>query len=374
MRAIFIAVFVAFCVSLFGTPFAIKIFTRLKASQPIRTDAPVGPVPPHQGKVGTPTMGGVVFIVATVIAYVIGHFALLSLPDRQIAQITPTITALVLLGLFVFCGAVGFIDDLLKVRRRNSGGLSKRGKLLGQLLVGTVFGIVALYYPSTNQETVGSTHISFIKDIEWANIGKVAAVILFVLMIIATSNAVNITDGLDGLATGTSVMVLSAFSFIGAWQYQHWCADRGYNPGGTALYCYEVRDPLEVSLIAAAAAGACVGFLWWNASPARIFMGDTGALGLGGLVGGLAIATRTELLLPIIGGLFVILMGSVIIQMISYKTTGKRVFRMSPLQHHFELVGWSEVNIVIRFWIIGGICVALGLGLFYADFLRVMGN
>ena len=370
MRAVFIAVVVAFFVSLFGTPFAIKIFTKLKAAQPIRTDAPVGPVPPHQGKKGTPTMGGVVFIVATVIAYVVGHFALLTLPDKQIVQITPTITALVLLGLFVFCGAVGFIDDLLKVRRRNSGGLSKKGKLLGQLLVGAVFGIVALYYPSTNQQTVGSTKISFIKDIEWADIGKVGAVILFILMIIAASNAVNITDGLDGLATGTSVMVLGAFSFIGAWQYQHWCGDWQY----TASYCYEVRDPLEISMIAAAAAGACVGFLWWNAAPARIFMGDTGALGLGGLIGGLAIATRTELLLPLIGGLFVILMGSVIIQMISYKTTGKRIFRMSPLQHHFELVGWSEVNIVIRFWIIGGICVALGLGIFYYDFLRVMGN
>jgi phospho-N-acetylmuramoyl-pentapeptide-transferase len=285
------------------------------------------------------------------------------------AQITPTMTALVLLGLFVFCGAVGFIDDLLKVRKRNSGGLSKRGKLFGQLLVGAVFGMVALYYPSTNTQTVGSTKISFIKDIGWLEIGKVGAVILFILMIIATSNAVNITDGLDGLATGTSVMVLSAFSFIGYWQYQHWCGDHDY----TGAYCYAVRDPLEVTMIAAAAAGACVGFLWWNTSPARIFMGDTGALGLGGLIGGVAIATRTELLLLIIGGLFVILMGSVIIQMVSYKTTGKRVFRMSPLQHHFELAGWSEVNIVVRFWIIGGIFVVVGLGIFYSDFLRIMG-
>jgi phospho-N-acetylmuramoyl-pentapeptide-transferase len=370
MRAVFIASIVAFVVSLFGTPFAIRLFIRLKAAQPIRTDAPVGPVPPHEGKRGTPTMGGVVFIVATVVAYVIGHLALLTLPTEQIAQVTPTITALVLLGLFVFCGAVGFIDDLLKVRKRNSGGLSKRGKLFGQLLVGAVFGVVALYYPSTNNQTVGSTKVSFIKDIDWLDLGKVGAVILFVIIIIATSNAVNITDGLDGLATGTSVMVLSAFSFIGAWQYQHWCGDRTYARPGN--YCYEVRDPLEVALICAAAAGACVGFLWWNASPARIFMGDTGALGLGGLIGGAALATRTELLLPIIGGLFVILMGSVIIQMVSYKTTGKRVFRMSPLQHHFELVGWSEVNIVIRFWIVGGLCVALGLGLFYSDFLRVM--
>jgi phospho-N-acetylmuramoyl-pentapeptide-transferase len=368
MRAIFIAVAIAFIVSLLGTPFVIKTFTKLRAAQPIRTDAPVGPVPPHEGKRGTPTMGGVVFIVSTVIAYVIGHLALLTLPQEQIAQITPTMTALVLLGLFVFCGAVGFIDDFLKVRKRNSGGLSKRGKLLGQLLVGAVFGVIALYYESTNGETVGSTKVSFIKDISWLDLGKVGAVILFVVIIIATSNAVNITDGLDGLATGTSVMVLSGFAFIGAWQYQHWCADWSYARNG--IYCYDVRDPLEVAMICAAAAGACVGFLWWNAAPARIFMGDTGALGLGGLIGGAALATRTELLLPVIGGLFVILMGSVILQMISYRTTGKRIFLMSPLQHHFELKGWSEVNIVIRFWIIGGICVAFGLGIFYSDFLR----
>ncbi|WP_117208298.1 phospho-N-acetylmuramoyl-pentapeptide-transferase [Allorhizocola rhizosphaerae] len=367
MRAVFIATLVGFLISLFGTPIAIRAFTKLKAAQPIRTDAPVGPVPPHQGKRGTPTMGGVVFIVATVIAYVVGHIALLTVPERQIVQITPTISALVLLGLFVFCGAVGFIDDYLKVRRRNSGGLSKRGKLLGQLLVGAVFGTVALNFPSTNGQTVLSTKVSFVRDVSWADIGHVGAVILFVFMIIATSNAVNITDGLDGLATGTSVMVLSAFSLIGAWQYRHWCADWDYSG-----YCYVVRDPLEIAMIGAAAAGACVGFLWWNAAPARIFMGDTGALGLGGLIGGLAIASRTELLLPIIGGLFVILMGSVIIQMISYKTTGKRVFLMSPLQHHFELKGWSEVNIVIRFWIVGGICVALGLGIFYSDFLAHM--
>jgi phospho-N-acetylmuramoyl-pentapeptide-transferase len=277
----------------------------------------------------------------------------------------------VLLGLFVFCGAVGFLDDYLKVRRRNSGGLNKRGKLIGQLLVGAAFGIVALYFPSSNTETVGSTNISFVKDISWLDVGKVASVIIFILVVMMTSNAVNLTDGLDGLATGSSVMVLAAYGFIGFWQYRHWCAD--YQYGGRSSYCYAVRDPLEISLIAIAAAGACVGFLWWNTSPARIFMGDTGALGLGGLIAGLAMATRTMLLLPIIGFLFVIVTMSVIIQIISFRTTGKRVFRMSPLQHHFELAGWSEVNIVVRFWIIAGLGVAIGLGVFYSDFLRVMG-
>jgi phospho-N-acetylmuramoyl-pentapeptide-transferase len=368
VRAVIVAAAVAFIISLFGTPLAIRVFTALKAGQPIRA---VGPAS-HQGKKGTPTMGGVAFIFATVLAYVAGHIALTTLPSEQIAQVQPTMTALVLLGLFVFCGAVGFLDDFIKVRRRNSAGLSAKGKLLGQLLVGGGLGIAALYVPSTNGQTVASEHISFIRDISFLDVGKVGSVIVFVFVIMSMSNGVNLTDGLDGLATGASILVLGAYGLIGFWQYRHWCGDTTYaaNPEN---YCYEVRDPLEVALIAAAAAGACVGFLWWNTSPARIFMGDTGALGLGGLIGGLAMATRTTLLSIIIGGLFVIITMSVVIQIISFKTTGKRVFRMSPLQHHFELAGWSEVNIVVRFWIVAGICVAIGLGLFYSDFLAAMG-
>ncbi|MFI5933413.1 phospho-N-acetylmuramoyl-pentapeptide-transferase [Actinoplanes sp. NPDC051494] len=365
MRAVIVAAAVAFIISLFGTPVAIKVFTALKAGQPIRS---VGPAT-HQGKRGTPTMGGVAFIIATVLAYVAGHIALTTLPEAQIAQVKPTMTALVLLGLFVFCGAVGFLDDFLKVRKRNSAGLSAKGKLLGQLLVGGGLGVAALYVPSTNLQTVASEHISFIRDISFLDVGKVGSVLVFVFVIMSMSNGVNLTDGLDGLATGASILVLGAYSLIGFWQYRHWCGDINY----TGSYCYEVRDPLEVTLIAAAAAGACVGFLWWNTSPARIFMGDTGALGLGGLIGGLAMATRTTLLSIVIGGLFVIITMSVVIQIISFKTTGKRVFRMSPLQHHFELAGWSEVNIVVRFWIVAGIFVAIGLGLFYSDFLAAMG-
>jgi phospho-N-acetylmuramoyl-pentapeptide-transferase len=368
VRAVIVAAAVAFIISLFGTPLAIRVFTALKAGQPIRA---VGPAT-HQGKKGTPTMGGVAFIFATVLAYVAGHIALTTLPSEQIAQVQPTMTALVLLGLFVFCGAVGFLDDFIKVRKRNSAGLSAKGKLLGQLLVGGGLGVAALYVPSTNGQTVASEHISFIRDISFLDVGKVGSVLVFVFVIMSMSNGVNLTDGLDGLATGASILVLGAYALIGFWQYRHWCGDTTYaaNPSN---YCYEVRDPLEVALIAAAAAGACVGFLWWNTSPARIFMGDTGALGLGGLIGGLAMATRTTLLSIIIGGLFVIITMSVVIQIISFKTTGKRVFRMSPLQHHFELAGWSEVNIVVRFWIVAGICVAIGLGLFYSDFLAVMG-
>jgi phospho-N-acetylmuramoyl-pentapeptide-transferase len=368
VRAVIVAAAVAFILSLFGTPIAIRVFTALKAGQPIRT---LGPQT-HQGKRGTPTMGGVAFIVATVLSYVAGHLALTTLPERQIAQEKPTMTALVLLGLFVFCGAIGFLDDFLKVRKKHSGGLPARGKLLGQLIVGTGFAIAALYVPSTNGQTVASESISFIRDISWLDVGKVGSVIVFVFVIMSMSNGVNLTDGLDGLATGASIAVLGSYALIGFWQYRHWCGDTDY-ARAAANYCYEVRDPLEVTMIAAAAAAACVGFLWWNTNPARIFMGDTGALGLGGLIGGLAMATRTTLLSIIIGGLFVIVTMSVVIQIISFKTTGKRVFRMSPLQHHFELAGWSEVNIVVRFWIVAGICVAIGLGLFYSDFLAVMG-
>ena len=367
MRAVIVAAAVAFLVSLFCTPLAIKGFTRLKADQPIRTEGPQT----HLSKKGTPTMGGVVFILATVIAYAAGHASLLTLPDAQLHPTGPTVTAAVLLGLFLLLGLVGFLDDFLKVRKRNSLGLSKRRKLVAQTLVGAVFGVLAVYLPSKGQsrQTVASEYISFVKDVHWLTIGKVGTVLLFIFVVMAMSNAVNLTDGLDGLATGASVMVLGAFAFIGFWQYRHWASDPTYHGD----YVYFVRDPLEISIIAAAAAAACFGFLWWNASPAKIFMGDTGALGLGGLIAGLAFATRTVLLVPILGMLFTIITVTWIIQIGSYQLWQRRVFRMVPLQHHFELAGWSEVNIVIRFWIITGLGVATALGLFYADFLRVVG-
>ncbi|BBH67704.1 phospho-N-acetylmuramoyl-pentapeptide-transferase [Actinoplanes sp. OR16] len=367
MRAVIVAAVVAFVVSLFLTPVAIRVFSALKAGQPIRS---LG-LASNEGKRGTPAMGGVVFILATLVAYVAGHLALTTLPDRQIAQEKPTMTALVLLGLFVFCGAVGFVDDFLKVRKRNSDGLSAKGKLLGQAVIGTVFGIIALSVVSTNGQTVVSENISFIRDISWLNVGKIGSVMVFVFVITAMSNGVNLTDGLDGLATGASTLVLAAYAVIGYWQYRHWCADDTYARANE--YCYQVRDPLEISMIAAAAAGACVGFLWWNTSPARIFMGDVGALGLGALIGGLAVATHTTLLSILIGGLFFIITITWVIQIVSYKTTGRRVFRMVPLHHHFELAGWSEVNIVVRFWTIAGVCVAAGLGIFYSDFLANVG-
>jgi phospho-N-acetylmuramoyl-pentapeptide-transferase len=367
VRALIVAAAIAFLVSIVGTPLAIRGFTRVRVGQPIRSDGPKT----HLVKVGTPTMGGVVFILATVIAYVAGHVTLASLPDQQLHPTGITTTGVVLLGLFCGLGLVGFIDDYLKVRHRNSLGMRKRNKLYGQMVAGAVFGILALYLPSrgVRGETVAGHYISFVKDVTWLDITKIGALLLFVFVVMAMSNAVNLTDGLDGLATGTSVMVIGAYALIAFWQYRHWSADPHYH----GAYVYFVRDPLDVAIIAGAAAGACFGFLWWNASPARIFMGDTGALALGGLIGGLAFATRTVLLVPILGLLFTIITITWVIQIGTYQLWQKRVFRMVPLQHHFELAGWSEVNIVIRFWIIAGLGVATALGLFYADFLRVVG-
>ncbi len=367
MRAVFVAAVVAFLVTILVTPIAIRGFTRLKAGQPIRSDGPQT----HMAKKGTPTMGGVVFIVATVVAYVAGHFVLATLPANQLGAPTGvTMTGVVLLGLFIGLGLVGFVDDFLKVRKRNSLGLSKRQKLFWQTVVGVACGLLALYVPNktVEKETVADSTISFVKDLHWLDITKYGALALFVFVVLSMSNAVNLTDGLDGLATGTSVMVLGSYAFVAFWQYRHW----DFDPAYTGAYVYEVRDPLEIAIIGAAAASACFGFLWWNASPARIFMGDTGSLALGGLIAGLAFATRTVLLLPLLGVLFTLIALTWIIQIGSFKLWQRRVFRMVPLQHHFELAGWSEVNIVVRFWIIAGLGVASALGLFYADFLRVM--
>jgi phospho-N-acetylmuramoyl-pentapeptide-transferase len=367
VRAVIVSAAVAFLISLFATPLAIKGFTRLKAGQPIRSEGPKT----HLSKKGTPTMGGVVFILATVLAYIVGHFVLATLPAGQLGAPTGvTTTGIVLLGLFVGLGLVGFLDDYLKVRKKNSLGLSKRKKLIGQMVVGALCGVAALWFPSAppEKETVASEDISFVKDLQWFDITKVGALLLFVFVVMAMSNAVNLTDGLDGLATGASVMVIGSYALVAFWQYRHWDVDPDYR----GLYTYEVRDPLEIAIVAGAAAAACIGFLWWNTSPARIFMGDTGALALGGLIAGLAFATRTVLLLPILGFLFTLITITWVIQISSYQLWQRRVFRMVPLQHHFELAGWSEVNIVVRFWIIAGLGVASALGLFYADFLRVM--
>jgi phospho-N-acetylmuramoyl-pentapeptide-transferase len=350
MKQILFSGVIGLFLTLVGTPLLIKLLARKGYGQYIRDDGPRE----HASKRGTPTMGGIAFIFATVAAYFL---------SKVITGYAPTYSGVLVLGLMVGMGLVGFLDDYIKIVKRRSLGLRAKAKMAGQLIVGISFAVLALQFSDARGNTPASTKLSFITDFGW-KIGPILFVIWALFMILAMSNGVNLTDGLDGLATGASVLVFGAYTFIGVWQFQESCANAQTLTNPNA--CYEVRDPLDLAVIASALMGACLGFLWWNTSPAKIFMGDTGSLALGGVLTGLAILSRTELLVAIMGGLFVLITMSVVIQVGSFKLTGKRVFRMAPLQHHFELKGWSEVLVVVRFWIIQGICVIVGLGLFYA--------
>ncbi|GIL34073.1 phospho-N-acetylmuramoyl-pentapeptide-transferase [Phycicoccus jejuensis] len=356
MKAVLIAAVVSLVLALFGTPTFIRYLVKKGYGQFIRDDGPTS----HHTKRGTPTMGGAVIVLSSLAAYAVAH-----LVTGQV----PSVSGLLVLFLMAGMGLVGFLDDYIKISKQRSLGLRSGQKLAGQTLVAVVFAVLALQFPNSSFRTPASTAISFVRDtpVNLAFAGTVVGVILFVIwanvIVAGTSNGVNLTDGLDGLATGASVMVFASYVLIGIWQFNQNCQ---WNPG---TKCYEVRDPHDLAIVAACGMGACFGFLWWNASPAKIFMGDTGSLALGGGLAGLAILTRTELLVVVLGGLFVTITLSVIIQVASFKTTGKRVFKMAPLQHHFELLGWQEVTIVIRFWIVAGLFVALGLGLFYAEWV-----
>ena len=346
MRNVLIAAAVGFFLTLLGTPVAIRVFRAWGWGQRIREDGPKG----HMEKMGTPTMGGVVIIGSVITAYVVA---------RLFLEGEFTAAGLSVLGLMVGLGAVGFADDLIKIRRRRSLGLNKTAKLVGQLVIALGFAWLAVHAANI------PTTFTFVRD-TGINIG-IGFYLWVYIIVAASSNGVNLTDGLDGLASGSVAMVLAAYVVIGFWQFRHPC---GLPIGGPACYPLQLGQSLDVALVAAAGMGATAGFLWWNAAPARMFMGDTGSMALGGLLAGLAIMTETQLLLLILGGLFVLETTSVIIQVISFRTTGRRVFRMSPIHHHFELLGWPEFTVVVRFWIIGGLAVAIGLGVFYADFLR----
>ncbi|MCU1669756.1 MAG: Phospho-N-acetylmuramoyl-pentapeptide-transferase [Blastococcus sp.] len=353
MKSVLIAAGVGLIISILLTPVAIRLFRRNGLGQEIRDDGPES----HLSKQGTPTMGGTVIVGATLGGYLIAHLFL-----RE----GFTASGLLLMFLMVGMGTVGFLDDYLKIRHRRSLGLNKTAKLVGQLIVGLTFAILAIQFPS-NGVTPASTTISYVRDIAPLALGSVAFVILAYLFIAGFSNAVNLTDGLDGLAAGSAAMVFASYVVISFWLFSHDCTRKLIDG------CYEVRDPLDVTLVAAAAMGACLGFLWWNTSPARIFMGDTGSLALGGLLPGIAILTRTELLLVVLGGLFVAVTLSVVIQVAFFRATRRRVFRMAPLHHHFELAGWTENTVIVRFWLVTGMAVAFGLGLFYADWLKFAG-
>jgi phospho-N-acetylmuramoyl-pentapeptide-transferase len=350
VKGVLLAAVVALITSLLGTPMAIRWLRDRGYGQLIRDDGPTT----HHEKRGTPTMGGAVIIIATVLGYLAAHI---------VSQGGPTASGLLVMFLMVGLGTVGFLDDFIKISKQRSLGLRSGAKLAGQAAVAVTFGVLALQFTNRHDLSPASTHLSFIRDSTWA-LGPVIFVIWAYFMIAATSNGVNLTDGLDGLATGTSVMVLAAYVIIAFWEFGNSCVLHAAQNS-----CYATRDPLDLALVAAAAMGACFGFLWWNASPARIFMGDTGSLALGGLLAGLAIMTRTELLLVILGGLFVVETLSVIVQVATFKTIGRRMFNMAPIHHHFELAGWAENTVIVRFWIVAGLAVAFGLGAFYAEFL-----
>lgn len=355
-----VAMGVAMLISLFGTPLLIKVLVKKQYGQFIRQDGPTS----HLTKRGTPTMGGVVIILATVLGYAIANLT---------AGRMPGASGWLLIFLMVGMGVIGFADDYIKISNQRSLGLSAMGKIIGQALVGILFAVLALQFRNDDFRTPASMRISLVRDTEislayWGvGIGLVLFVIWANFLITAWSNAVNLTDGLDGLATGASMIAFGAYTIITIWQSNQSCLSLLDPANG----CYEVRDPRDLAMVAAAIVGACFGFLWWNASPAQIFMGDTGSLALGAAFAGLSILTRTEFLAVLIGGLFVVIVFSDVIQIGVFKMTRKRVFRMAPLHHHFELKGWGEVTIVIRFWIVAALFAALGGGLFYAEWLAV---
>jgi phospho-N-acetylmuramoyl-pentapeptide-transferase len=349
VRTVLVAAGVSTLVALLGTPLAIRLLRARGYGQEIREDGPAG----HATKRGTPTMGGIVIIIATLIGYFVGH---LTTGDP------PTASGLLILMLMTGLGVVGLLDDFIKIYKQRSLGLRSGAKLAGQAVVGAVFAVLVLRFKDGYDLTPADAHFSFLRDF-----GPAISPVLFglwvVFMIAAMSNGVNLTDGLDGLATGVVIQVLAAYTLIGIWQYRNDCT---LNLTGQ---CYTVRDPLDSAIVAASVLGACVGFLWWNAPPARIFMGDSGSLSLGGVLAGLAVCTKTQLLLAILGGLFVIITMSVVIQVSSFKLTGRRVFKMTPLHHHFELLGWPETSIVIRFWLVSGLFIGLGLVIFYVQWM-----
>ncbi|WP_300676771.1 phospho-N-acetylmuramoyl-pentapeptide-transferase [Nocardioides sp.] len=355
MRAILLGGGLALLISLLGTRVAISQFTKLGYGQEIREDGPTT----HLSKRGTPTMGGVVIVLATVIAY----FA-----ARLITGIQPSTSALLLLFLFVGTALVGFLDDFIKIFRQRNLGLRSRAKFIGQTIVAVVFGVLALWHKLADDRgrQAASHQISFLRD--WGpTLPTILVIVVIWFLVTGFSNAVNLTDGLDGLATGACALVFAAYTIISIWQSNQSCG-RTIN-----AKCYLVRDPLDLAVVAACITGACIGFLWWNASPAKIFMGDTGSLALGAALAGFAVLSRTEILLILLGGLFVIETLSVMLQVGFFKVSkGKRIFKMAPIHHHFEMLGWEQVTVVIRFWIITGLCVAVGVGVFYAEW--VAGN
>ncbi len=340
---------VAFVLVIFLTPVAIRYLRRRDIGQFIQAE-----VEGHLHKQGVPTMGGVVIVGGASAAYFLAHFKFFTVGEGFGLFLHP-VHEKALLALFAFVGmaAIGLADDYTKYARKRNEGLSERWKFLGQLTVSAIF--------AWGATAAGvSTQLSFARPLG-IDLGPILFFVLVLFMLTATTNGVNFTDGLDGLVAGSSALVMGAYVLIAFWQSRY--------PA-----FYQVDGALDIAVFAAAVLGAALAFLWWNAAPAKIIMGDTGSHAIGGAMAAVALLTNTQLLFVIIGGLYVMETISVIMQVVSFRGFGRRVFLMAPIHHHFELKGWPETTVIIRFWILSGIMVAMGVGLFYADWVAGPGS
>ncbi len=359
MRTLLLSGGLAIILSFVGTRLAVGWFRRLGFGQPIRVDGPTS----HQIKRGTPTMGGLVIVLSTVIAYLVATFAMGG---------RPSVSMWLALLLFVGCAAIGFMDDFIKVFTQDNRGLSAKAKMIGQTAVALAFGILATqFFADPMGVRPASMYLSTVRD--WGiKLPLVVVLLLIWFLVTATSNATNIIDGADGLLAGSAALVFGAYAVLNIWQFNQRCGST--RPNLVVERCYQVRDPLDLAVFSATIAAACIGFLWWNAKPAKIIMGDVGSLALGGALAGLAIMSRTEILMALIAGLFVMDTLTVLLQTTWFKLTrkltgkGQRIFPITPIHHHLEDI-WGEAAMVIRFWIICGVCVTGGLAIFYAAWL-----
>jgi phospho-N-acetylmuramoyl-pentapeptide-transferase len=340
--ALLLAAGLAGLASLVGTKVLMDWMIARNLGQPIHEDVPEG----HTVKAGTPTTGGLAIVVAVVIGYLAAHVR---------SNLVFTRTGVLVLACIVGAGLVGLLDDWIKMRNERNLGLTKSAKTAGLIAVAIAFAVTTVLW--TDVETT----LSFTR---WNSpgweLGTGGWCVWAVLLIYATTNGVNLTDGLDGLAAGSSIFASSCLMVIGFWGFRHFDT-------------YRINHALDIAVVAAAMVGACAGFLWWNAAPARIFMGDTGALAIGAGIAALALTLNVQLLLPIVGALYVTESASVILQIGSFRLFKRRIFRMAPIHHHFELGGWPETTVIIRFWLLAGMCMALALGLYYADFIGTGG-
>ncbi len=333
----------AFWLAVLATPVLMRWLSRKRIGQQIREEGPAA----HSAKAGTPTMGGLAIVGAAVGGYLVGHVS---------GEVKFTAEGLLVLITVALFGAIGALDDWIKVRNHRSLGLNKRAKFAAQVVASVLFAELAVHWAHT------ATTLSFTRPSSpGVQFGEAGWVAFAVLVLVGTSNAVNLTDGLDGLAAGSSGFCFAVLGILGYWIFRH----RG-------IFQLLPAYGIDLALTSVALGAASLGFLWWNAAPAKIVMGDTGSLALGSGLGALCLLLNLDLLLPILGGLFVIETLSVIGQVVSFRLFHKRILRMAPIHHHFELIGWPEPTVIVRLWIVAGLFAALALGIFYGVYLTIV--